>query len=211
MAYKTLEAYTYFILDYNRGILSFVEGLQAPNVNCLNNIISNIYGTHKLIIDNIASTDTVRALLQPGSVVNRINYDFRVPHPRVLRGLGLSERTIDLLTDSDVTMAKLTIRNLPRKGITGNLQVIEGLIDELREVNTEENKVTLIGRTRNSSQQEYGFEMKNYMTPIDIPTSRISEGEIIQLTLNEIADEYFARMRAAYIGNIETIQDLANM
>lgn len=211
LTYKTLEAYTYFILDYTKGILAFVEGLQAPNVYCLANIIKNHYDSHEMIIENIASRETVRALLQPGSVVSKINYDFRVPNPAILKGIGLSERTIDILTDADVTMAKLTIKNDPRKNITADNNIISILIKELRNSNRDDNKVTVVGKTKSSSLQEYGFEVKNYMTPIDIPTSRILDGQVIQLNLNEIADEYFTRMRSAYIGSIGVIQNLANL
>lgn len=209
--YKTLEAYTYFILDYTRGVLIFVEGLQAPSVNCLKNLIDVEYHQKEIIIDNIASEDTIRALIQPGSVLSKINYDFRVPTPEILKGLGISEKLIDILTDTEVTMAKLTIKNYPRKSLTKDIGIIGLLIDELKELNSNESKVTIEGKTQNSTLQEYSYEIKNYMTPIDIPTTRISEGEVIQLTLSEIAQEYFIRMRAAYIANIGIIQNLANI
>lgn len=208
ISYKTLEAYTYFILDYTIGILSFIEGLQAPGVNCLKNIMDT---NKEIIIENIASEDTIRALVQPGSVLSKIHYDFRVPTPEILRGLGISERTIDILTDTDVTMAKLTIKNEPRRNLTNNFGIIGELVDELRNLNVNDNKVTLEGKTQNSTLQEYSYEVKNFMTPVDIPTSRTFDGEIVQLTLREIANEYFIRMRAAYIANIGVIRNLANL
>ncbi|MPN31163.1 hypothetical protein SDC9_178637 [bioreactor metagenome] len=165
----------------------------------------------EIIIENIASEDTVRALVQPGSVLSKIHYDFRVPTPEILRGLGISERTIDILTDTDVTMAKLTIKNEPRRNLTNNFGIIGELVDELRNLNVNDNKVTLEGKTQNSTLQEYSYEVKNFMTPVDIPTSRTFDGEIVQLTLREIANEYFIRMRAAYIANIGVIRNLANL
>ncbi len=209
--FKTLETYTYFILDYINGVLVFVEGLQSPSVSCLKNIIDIEMFNKEIIIDNIASEDTIRALVQPGSVLSKIHYDFRVPSPEILKGLGVSGKVIDILTDTDVTMAKLTIKNDPRKSLTKDINIIQSLVNELKALNTNENKVTIEGKTKNSTLQEYSFEIKNFMTPIDIPTSRISEGEVIQLTLYEIAEEYFIRMRAAYIANIGVIKNLANI
>lgn len=208
--YKTLEVYTYFLLDYSNGILSYVEGHQAPKVYELKKFIDNNKNNVVMNIENIASNETVRALLTPGSIVNRINYEFRVPKAEILLGLGLPKELIDTLTDTDLNNAKLTIKNEPYKNLSEDTNIIRRLIDAIKPVKDTGN-FTIVGRTRSSSQQEYGFELKNYSSPIDIPSTKIVKGEVKSLSLEELSNEYLARMRAAYLNSKNILENLANV
>lgn len=210
LGFKTIETYTYFLLDYTVGVLSYIEGQQAASINEFKKIFREDYN-FQMDIQNIASTETVRALLTEGSTVSRVYYDFRVPNPEILNGLGLPPRVIDVLGDTTVTNARLIIKNEPRKDLTRNIDIIGRLIEYLRPINNNESKAVIVGKTPGTTQQEYGFELKNFSTPVDIASTRVEDGQIIVLTLHELSDQYFVRMRAAYIGSIATIQNLANI
>ncbi|NMF04361.1 hypothetical protein ACUH7Y_24860 [Clostridium beijerinckii] len=211
LGFKTLETYTYFLLDYTIGVLSYIEGQKAASIN----EIKKIFGEndqYEMSIENIASTETIRALLTEGSTISKIYYDFRIPNPEILNGLGLPPRAVLALGDTAVTNARLIIKNDPRKDLTKDINVVRRLIESLRpDDNGDDAKATVIGKTPGTTQQEYGFELKNYSTPVDIPSTRVVEGEIVVLTLQELSEQYFARMRAAYVGSIETIRNLANL
>lgn len=212
IAYKKLEIFTYFLLDYTNGLLGFVEGQSAPNVNTIGNIVNNYSNIYEMTLENIVSNDTVRTLLTPGSVISKLNYNFRIPNPEILLGLGLRREVIDILTDTDVTQANLIIRNDRRKYLTSEPNVIQRLIGSLREAAVDDNSdVTLVGRTANSSLQEYSFELQNYSSSVDIPTSRIEEGILVNLPLEEIALEAFIRMRAAYASCRNDLINLGNV
>lgn len=207
---KTLETYTYLLLDYTLGVLSYIEGQQAASIHEIKKLFTE-NDQFEIDIQNIASTETVRALLSEGSTVARICYDFRVPTPEVLNGLGLPPRVIDVFGDTAITNARLILKNEPRRDIARGVELVSRLINSIRPVNETEPKATLIGKTPGTTQQEYGFELKNYSTPIDIPATRIEDGEIIVLNVHELSEEYFVRMRAAYIASIDTIRNLANI
>lgn len=212
IAFKKLEIFTYFLLDYTNGILGFVEGQSAPSVNTIGNIINNYSDIYEMTLENIVSKDAVRTLLAPGSVISRLNYTFRVPNPEILAGLGLSREVIDILTDTDVTQASLVIRNDRRRYLTSEPNVIQRLIGTLEEVALDRNSdVSVVGRTPNSSLQEYSFEMENYSASVDIPTTRVDNGILVTLPLGEIAEEAFVRMRAAYTLNRDNLINLGNV
>jgi hypothetical protein len=210
LGFKTLETYTYFLLDYTMGVLSYIEGQKAASIKEIQKLFSE-NDQYELKIENIASTETIRALLTEGSTISKIYYDFRIPNPEILNGLGLPPRAIDVLGDTTVTNARLILKNEPRKDLTKDRNIVRKLIDNLRPIRENEPKATVVGKTPGTTQQEYGFELKNYSTPVDIPSTRVEGGEIIVLTLKELSEQYFARMRAAYIGAIDTIRNLANL
>jgi hypothetical protein len=212
VAYKKLEIFTYFLLDYANGVLGFIEGQSAPGVHTIQNIVNNYSDMYDMTIENIVSNETVRRLLTPGSVISKINYSFRVPNPEILEGLRLPRRVIDALTDTDVTQARLIIRNDSRKHLTSEQSSISRLIDTIGEIALDgDSGISIVGRTPNSSLQEFSFDMQNYSSTIDIPTTRIEDGNVLALPIEEYAEEAFLRMRAAYNSNRENIINLGNV
>lgn len=209
IAYKTLETYTYLLLDYTEGVLSYVEGQQAAKITEIKKIFDQ-NDQFRIEIQNIASTDNIRALLTEGSTIARINYDFRIPNPEILSGLGLSNHLIDVLSDTDITNATIILKNEPRKNIVHDSSVIRRLITSLRPGNNNQ-KATVVGKVPGTNQQEYGFELKNYSMTIDIPTTRLIDGALQVLSIEEVSQEYYERMRIAYRNSINTIRNLANI
>lgn len=210
--HKKLEIFTYFLLDYTTGVLGFIEGQAAPNVINLTNIIHKYNDAYSMSIENIVSGETVRTLLTPGSIVSKLNYNFRVPAPEILEGLHLPRELIDVLTDTDLTQARLVLRNDNRKHLTSEPTLIKRLIEAVQRNPLDKgDAISLIGRTQNSSLQEFSFDIQNYSTTVDIPTSRVLDGVMSTLTLEDVADEAFVRMRAAYTTQKDNIINLGNI
>lgn len=212
IGYKKLEIFTYFLLDITNGVLAFIEGQSMPSVNVLRNIVNNYNELYEMRVDNIASNETIRALLLPGSVISRINYSFRVPNPEVLAGLNLPLEAIDVLNDSDLTEVRMCLKNDNRRYLASEPRIIERLINAfgaVAERNTDD--VYITGRTANSSVQDYSYGLENFSTSIDIPTTRVIDGNVVALRLEEIATEAFNRMRATYFTNREHIINIANI
>jgi len=209
---KKLEIFTYFLLDYTTGVLAFIEGQAAPNVSNLTNIIYRYNDGYLMNIENIVSNETVRTLLTPGSIISKLNYNFRVPAPEILEGLHLPRELIDVLTDADLTQARLVLRNDNRKHLTSEPTLIERLIDVVQRNPLDDgDEISLVGRTVNSSLQEFSFDIQNYSTTVDIPTTRVLDGVISTLTLEDVAEEAFVRMRSAYTTQKDNILNLGNI
>jgi hypothetical protein len=210
--HKKLEIFTYFMLDYTTGILGFIEGQAAPNVINLINITSRYSDIYTMEIENIVSNETVRALLTPGSIISKLNYNFRVPTVEILEELNMPREVIDVLTDTDLTQARLVLRNDPRKHLTSEQNIIGRLIDAIQNNPLDvSDEISLIGRTVNSSLQEYSFDIQNFSTTVDIATSHIVDGILSTYTLAEVADEAFARMSLAYNNQKNNIINLGNI
>ena len=211
-AYKTLDICTYCLLDYNNGIIAYMEGQSAANINKLKLFIDNFSrGKYEMIIENISSTESVMALLSPGSILNKINYEFRVPRVEILKGLGLTDKAIDALSDTDLTEAKLILKNDPRKPLSKVQSVIENVVNVFRHESQYVNNVSLVGKTPNTATQEYSYQYKNYSSSIDIQTTKIFNGIAVVLSIEEMAEEAYQRIRAAYCTSKEHLENLANL
>lgn len=210
--HKKLEIFTYFMLDYTTGILGFIGGQSAPNVINLINIINKYSDIYLMEIENIVSNETVRALLTPGSVISKLNYNFRVPSIEILEALNVPREIIDVLTDTDLTQARLVLRNDKRKNLTSEQNTIGRLIDAIQHNPLDvSDGISLTGRTVNTSLQEFSFDMQNFSTTVDIATSHVLNGIISPYTLEEVADEAFARMSLAYNNQKNNIINLGNI
>ena len=211
-AYKTLDICTYCLLDYHNGVVAYMEGQSAANISKFKLFIDNFsHGKYEMIIDNIASTESVRALLSPGSILNKINYEFRVPRVEILNGLGLSPKAIDALSDTDLTEAKLILKNDPRKPLSKVQNVINDIVDIFKSENQCGNHVSLVGKTPNTATQEYTYQYKNYSSSIDIPTTKIINGITVVLSIEEMAREAYQRIMSAYCSSKEHLENLANL
>lgn len=207
---RFLEIYTYFIMDYQHGIIGYINGQSAPSVYLLQEIVKLNNANYEMTLGNIVSGETVRALVTPGSTLGKINYSYRVPDIRVLTYLGLDRNTVDYLSDTDYQTVEISIKNANRHSLTGNINIIRNLVDSFSR-NGLIDKKSFKGKVPNTSTQNYRFELENYSTSIDIPTSRVENGELVQYTLDEIAEQVIARLRATYIANINHILIFANI
>lgn len=205
-----LEIYTYFILDYSYNIIGYINGRSAPNAFQLEGIINSYQEEYTMSLSNIVSGETVRALNTPGATISKIEYTYRVPDIRILAHLGLNREEVLELQETEYKTVDISIKNERRKSLTGDSPIIDRLIDAFSRNNNLEKK-RFKGKVPNSSSQEYGFEMENYSTKIDVPITRVENGNLIRYSLEEIAEQIIARLRAGYLANRRHILRFANI
>ena len=208
---RILEVYTYFLYDYENGILGFIKGQSAPSPNVCEKIVNNYRANdYEMIMENIVSPETVRALNTPGASLGKIEYSYRIPNIYILSQLGLTREIVDRLDETDYKTVRIAITNENRKSLTGDNNVISSLID-LFSANRSIDKKAFKGKVPSGSSQEYKFEIENFYTKVDIPTTRVVDGTLERYTLEEIATEVLARMRVNYQGNLRHILRFANL
>jgi|GEM_PF-6045361 len=196
---KTLEICTYFLLDYNRGIVGFILGKSAPSVHSLIYIINEYDDDHAMTITSISGPESVRVLQNPGSVLGKIKYTIRTPDVTVLRHLGLTRMQIAALGNSQVQELELTIKNTTRKNLSSDRDVISGIVDAFAALPQEIKKRTsMIGRAQNTSTQTYAFNEQDIVYSVDIPEDVNEDGTRRRYTADELAEEILTRMRNIY-------------
>lgn len=207
---RFLEIYTYFILDYTYGVIGYINGRSAPKAFSLEGIVSLHGDRYNMTVSNIVSPETVRALSTPGATIGKIEYSYRIPDIRLLAHLGLSREAIASLEETDYETVDIIIKNSNRRSLTGQIEIIRRLINSFSNNGNIDNK-KFKGKIPNASSQKYGFEMENYSTNVDVPTTRIENGNLIRFSLEEIAEQVTARLRASYIANRRHILRFANI
>lgn len=205
-----LEIYTYFIIDYSYNVIGYLNGKSAPSVFELKGIV-NSYEEEKIMsLQNIVSGETVRALNTEGATLSKIEYSYRIPDIRILAQLGLSREQVINLQQTDYKNVEISIKNESRKNLANELPLIRSLIESFSE-NTNLEKKKFKGKVPEASSQEYGFEVENYSTTIDVPTTRVENGNLIRYSLEEIADQVSTRLRTNYLANRRHILRFANI
>ncbi|WP_343348632.1 hypothetical protein [Terrisporobacter petrolearius] len=209
---KMLEIFTYFILDYHTGIVGYAQNKSSHRPYVLGNIINNNHDNYTMELENIVSGETVRALTKPGSKLGKIEYSFVVPDPRILAYVGVSRKSAAILAEEGSVNVNISITNngSSRRPLTDNVQVITNLIDGFG-VNGGISKKKFKGTPAGQKSQTFKFEVENFITNIDVSTTKIVDNEVADLTLDELADEFFVRMRTSYSNNRVNIHRYAGI
>lgn len=209
---KTLEICTYFLLDYTTGVVGFIIGKAAPSVQSLINIVNENYDEYIMKVDNIVSPESVRALMNPGSSIGKIKYKFRVPNVDILKHVGLDREQITSLYNTDIYEVELVIKNQPRRNITEDDNKISDIINKFAALpQAIKDTLAIHGKTRNSSSQDYSFDENEIVYSIDVPADKTVEGQKITLTVDEVANEIFIRLRNIYNENKSALLSFANL
>lgn len=128
---KGIEAITYFLIDYKKGILSIIKGQHAPHQTYLNNIINHYNPNFTMKLKPIINTDVVRTILN-GDYIREIVYDMAIPSPEMLDKIpGLSENQVMGLRTGDGNKISISISSeTKRKPILKFKNDIEKSINE---------------------------------------------------------------------------------
>lgn len=196
---KMLEIYTYFILDYHTGIVGYVQNRSSHKPHVIGNIINYNHDNYTMELRNVVSGETVRALTKPGSKLGKIEYSFVVPDPRILAHIGVSRKSAAVLAEEGAVNVNISITSSGggRKPLTEDVEVITNLIRGFG-VNGGISKKKFKGTPAGQKSQTFKFEVENFSTSIDVSTTQIVDNEIVDLTLDELANEFFVRMKTSY-------------
>lgn len=209
---KSLEACTYFLINYRTGLVSFILGKDAPSVQVLVNIINEFEHNYIMCIDNILNPESVAKLVVPGAILNKIQYTFRTPNPEVLKTLGLNQEQIMALGLMDVSEIQLLIKNEPHKYLSRNPEHIKNLVNKLARLPQKlKESFSLIGRTPNTSSKPYKFKEESMYFNVDIPNEKIKDGIKIKLTPDDIANDIYNKLRWLYVNNEGELMCMANI
>lgn len=207
---KRPEIYTYFLLDYNYGIIGFMRSNSMPKPDVIKNIFDRYNENYTLEIENILSLKTVNSLMKPGSELSRIKYSYKIPDVHILSDLGLDRETVAELQNVDYYTVDICIKNEPKKKLTKQRKTINHLIALFDKNSNIDNKIFKGNIPRNASR-DYKFDIDNFSIVIDIPKDKIINGEIKIYSLEEISEEVKIRMKENYKRNRKHILRLSGI
>ncbi|MCR6516450.1 hypothetical protein M4I33_16460 [Clostridium sp. LY3-2] len=204
-----LQVCTYFLLDYNTGIVGFVFGKSAPTPNALTNIVMDYDSKHSINISRIASPESVRSLLKPGSELKKVKYIMRTPNIEILEALNIKDSLKQKMIEMDKQEIEIIIKN-KNKSMFPTFEETKGFIEDIFSANEKED-ISLFGNSGSSRQKEFKFLEQDISYPIEI-TEYVVVDKIKKRMENEaISTMVYNTLKKVYNDNYEDIIRFAGM
>lgn len=208
---KGIEVFTYLSLDYQHGILSIVSSRDAPGARVLNWIFEHYSKAYTLDFINIPNADGIRAVYDAGRP-SITAYEFVIPTPdaRFLQDvLRMDEDEIANIVNERVTTATLILKPEPYHSIENGTYRVRKAIDTLLGKKENYIKVKMKAKSDNFSTKEFDLHAKFFSYPITVRKYKQENGRKVEVTINELRDQYLAEIDKAYEENKDLILAIA--
>lgn len=204
-----LEVCTYFLLDYNNGIVGFIFGKSAPTPNALINIITDYDSENTINITRIASPESVRALLKPGSTIKKVKYIMKTPNIEVLEALNIKDNIKQKMINMEKQEIEIIIKN-KNKSVFPTWDETKEFIGELFQ-SKEKEDISLFGNSGKSRQKEFKFLEQDISYPIEIKEYEVKDNKKIRIDNEIISTSVYESLRVVYNSNYNDIIRFAGM
>ncbi|MCC5424867.1 hypothetical protein [Clostridium botulinum] len=207
-----IEICTYLLIDKENGIILELFGQFAPSIKTfmymINSSLPPKLSNEKLVIryKKILTEKMIDSFKDGGVRLGRIEYTYNIPSAKVLEHLGLDSKQIKALEELDVFQLEIKIKNKPKMPLTKLPKMIKYTIDAFKEC-TKDVKDTIVfnGRTGNLASKDYSFKEEEVTYPIAISSSKRQDNLVIKLTLDQMAEHVYDKMKNAYEENINSV------
>lgn len=209
---KGIEVFTFFILDYTKGILAIANAKDAPGATILNNILQNYCPEYTIEFTDIPNENGVNALYNSTNP-ELTKVEFEITRPDIeylLRVVGLNEESVLEIVNDKTILANVTIKAQPYKKLETDQNKIKKVIDILKSKKDEYNKVVVTGRSDDFNSRGFDLHAKYFTYPIDVKNYEYKKGKKVEYTLDEITEEFKTGLHDAYGGNYQMLIALAD-
>lgn len=208
---KAIEIYTYFLLDYQQGIVSIIHGRSAPSEKILINILDRYNTNYKLQINNVFSIDSYKKLYKKGSKLAKICVEFSKPNDEIVASLlGRSPRgkILNNLTENKKKLILEISASSKKKYISDNEEetpeYMQPIIDNLNM----KADVIFKGAEEGKRSNIYSVGKKQLSCDAVINTFTVENKQRIYYNQEEINQEYQLALLEAYRINKNDILSL---
>jgi len=209
-----LEVCTYILVDLRKGIILEMYGQYAPTIKILTLIINadlekiddfNNLRTH-ILFKNIMTEKMIETFKTTGNKLGKIGYTYSIPSANNLEKLGLGIKQIQALNLMGELELEFIIRNKPRIPLTRSNEIIKSVVDSFKEC-TQNIKETLFfeGSTKANSSQKFTFSEEEVTYNLDISYYRNEDNLKIPLSLEEIEQQVYEKIKSKYESNRDDI------
>ncbi|MCX0397428.1 hypothetical protein QTH53_01925 [Clostridium perfringens] len=204
-----LEVCTYFLLDYDNGIVGFIFGKSAPTPNALVNIVTDYNMENIMNITRIASPESVRALLKPGSTIKKVKYVMRTPNIEILEALKIKDKVKEKMIRMEKQEIEIVIKN-NNKPMFQTLEDAKEFITTLFE-SEDKDDISLFGNSGGSRQKEFKFLEQDISYPIEIKEYEMNGNQKVRIDSEIISTSVYEKLKIVYNNNYNDIIRFAGM
>lgn len=131
---QLLELFTYCLLDFETGIISYIGINGAPRISAIKSLFINSFYKEEKVEAKLAAiiTDDVLQILLHKNIISKLTLTVAVPDDKVLSDVGVDERNFDLLQNVKTTTATYKLVAPRNKNIFESSSKLAELIASIR-------------------------------------------------------------------------------
>lgn len=209
-----LEVCTYMLIDTTEGIILEMYGQYAPTIKMLTLIINNNlerfddFSSIKTNISfkNIMTEKMIETFKNTGNKLGKIGYTYSIPNAEKLSIMGMDIKQIEALNMLGYLELDLIIKNKPRIPLTKNNEIISMIVSSFGEcVKDIKESLFFEGSTKDNTSRKFTFEEEEVTYSLDVAYYKNEYGMKIPLTLDQIEEQVYEKIKLRYESNKEDI------
>ena len=207
-----IEVFTFFLYDYDKGIVSIVNAKGAPGTKALKKVIETYKPEYKLEFINIPNKEGIKVLYN-SDVPEISKLDFEIPTPNaeyLQKILGLNEEVILEMIQNDVFETSISLKPTPHGKLLRKKENVRNILDVLFGKKKNFSKTVIRGKSEKFNTRNFDLNAEMFTYPIDIKTYKTEKGVKINYSLQDVIEQFRTGLHTAYEENYEIIIGIAD-
>lgn len=184
-ASQSLELYTFCLIDFETGIVSYIGINGAPKISAIRNLFNeylkeeNVYASLAAIMTN----DILQTLVSK-KIISKLSLTVAVPEDHILRDIGVDENTFDSLQHIKTSTATYNVVARRNRNVFRNSTTLGEWIASVKEKFGDNiKKMSANAKDYNEQSQTYDLMQYNFTK-----TVTLSDGDSVFPTLEKYRD-----------------------
>ena len=209
---RGIESFTFFILDYAKGVLSVVNTKGAPNIRAFNALCERYSKDYELEFESVPNEDGIAVLYGAKTPeISKLEFEIPAPNAEFLQSvLGLDEEVIKEMIQDSVYSSVITLKATPYHKLLSNKEKVKAVLDILIKRKKNYSKALVRGNAENFGSRDFDLRAKYFTYPIEIKKYRRIQGRQVEYSLSELAEQYKNGLHMAYESNYDIITAIIN-
>lgn len=209
---RGIELFTFFILDYDKGILSIVNAKGAPGKSSISSLVELYKPEFCLEFVDIPNADGIKLLYDSAlPELSKLEFDVPTPNAEFLqRVLNLDEDVIREMIQDNVMTASILLKPVPYGKLLRNKENIKNILDVLFRKKGNFSKTVVRGNSEKFSSRNFDLNAQFFTYPIDVKTYRVIRGKKVNYSLMDVVEQFRVGLHRAYEDNYDIITSVSN-
>ena len=207
-----IEVFTFFLYDYEKGIVSIVNAKGAPGTRALGKAVETYKSEYRLEFINIPNEEGVRVLYNSEfPEISKLEFEVPTPNAEFLqRILGLDEDVVREMIQEDVFATSISLKPIPYGKLSRKKENVRNILDVLFGKRGNFSKTVIRGSSEKFNSRNFDLNAKMFTYPIDVKTYRTEYGKKINYSLRDVVEQFRIGLHKAYEENCEMIIGIAD-
>ena len=188
-ANQLLELYTFFMIDFETGILSYIGLNGAPKLSAIKQLFDDVLSEKSISTRlSVIMTDDILEILTKKETISKITLSVAIPDDRILSEVvGLSKKDFDLLGNLRTKTVTYKLVANKNKNILKSSYALGTFVDGIKNSFGDSiEHININAKNRDEDTQTYDLMQYNFTKKVSISrkASRFSESDLIEILKN---------------------------